>query len=71
MAATTEGLRDAIDSPKRQVRCARCGYGAIARTLPSECPMCRSSSWEPATWRPFGHLRDVWDREGEGPTAAA
>jgi hypothetical protein len=71
MAATTTHVRYAFDSPKHHVRCAQCGYGAVLRALPLECPMCRQSSWEPDTWRPFGHLRDVWNRDGAGPTAAA
>ena len=71
MATTTEHVRYAFASQKQHLRCAHCGYGAVARTLPTECPMCQSSSWESETWQPFGHLRDVWDRDGEGPTAAA
>jgi hypothetical protein len=33
--------------------------------------MCRNSSWEPDTWRPFGHLRDVWAGDGTRPPSAA
>jgi len=71
MAATTIHAEYAFDSPKHHVRCADCGYGAVVRTLPDECPMCRGSSWEPETWRPFGHLQDVWDGDGTRPPTAA
>jgi hypothetical protein len=71
MAATTTRGRDLFDLPKHHVRCAHCGYGAVLRTLTVDCPMCRSSSWEPDTWRPFAHLRHVWERDGREPTAAA
>ena len=70
-ATTTTDARYSLDSPKRRMRCTHCGYGAVLRALPVDCPMCCHSSWEPDTWRPFGHLRDVWQRDGEGPTAAA
>jgi rubrerythrin len=39
------------------LRCSDCGYGAVARTLPPLCPMCRGSSWEFAEWRPFSRAR--------------
>jgi rubrerythrin len=37
----------------REFRCASCGYGISVARLPETCPMCRSTLWEPAAWRPF------------------
>jgi rubrerythrin len=39
------------------LRCSDCGYGAVARALPPQCPMCQGSSWEFAEWRPFSRAR--------------
>jgi hypothetical protein len=71
MAATTTDTQSSFDSPKHHVRCADCGYGAVARALPDQCPVCRASSWEPDTWHPFGHLRDVWPGDETRPPSAA
>jgi hypothetical protein len=30
---------------RTEIRCARCGYGAVVARLPECCPMCRSTSW--------------------------
>ena len=35
------------------LRCAGCGYGAIASSKPPHCPMCLGSDWDFADWRPF------------------
>jgi rubrerythrin len=38
---------------KGEFHCSECGYGvAVHRELPA-CPMCASTSWEQAAWRPF------------------
>jgi hypothetical protein len=71
MAVTPTRREPGLESPKHNVRCANCGYGAVVRSLPDACPMCRSSSWEPDVWRPFGHLRDVSDSGGTRPPTAA
>jgi rubrerythrin len=34
------------------LRCADCGYGAVARR-PLRCPMCGGEVWDFADWRPF------------------
>lgn len=71
MATTPTRAEPTLDAPKRDVRCAECGYGAVVRVLPDACPMCQGSSWEPDASRPFGHLRDVWDDGTRPPTAGA
>lgn len=30
---------------RAEIRCARCGYGAVVTRLPERCPMCGSTSW--------------------------
>jgi rubrerythrin len=35
------------------LRCSGCGYGAIARTMPPQCPMCACADWDFEDWRPF------------------
>jgi hypothetical protein len=30
-----------------EVRCGRCGYGAIVRVAPETCPMCHGTVWDP------------------------
>ena len=38
---------------KGEFHCSGCGYGVtVHRELPA-CPMCASTSWEQAAWRPF------------------
>jgi rubrerythrin len=39
------------------LRCAQCGYGAIAQTMPTQCPLCRCSDWDYDDWRPFSVVR--------------
>jgi len=36
-----------------ELRCTGCGYGAIAKTMPAQCPMCASTIWDFTVWRPF------------------
>jgi hypothetical protein len=69
--ATTPSIEEALASPKQDVRCAGCGYGAVVRTLPEACPMCRGETWEPSAWRPFRHLQDVWPSDPNGDLIAA
>jgi hypothetical protein len=39
---------------RAEVRCAGCGYGAVAR-LPDRCPICGSTHWRaPSAGRDFG-----------------
>jgi hypothetical protein len=38
---------------RRELRCTSCGYGAIASTMPEQCPMCGEVGWDFAKWRPF------------------
>ncbi len=53
--------------PKRDLCCARCGYGAFAADPPPACPMCQGSDWEPARWRPFtGRPEADWDDSLQG-----
>ena len=40
-------------SPKAELRCLDCGYGAVASTDGIRCPMCGGESWDFAEWRPF------------------
>jgi hypothetical protein len=46
--STTPGAAVRMD-----LRCASCGYGAIASRMPARCPMCGGSDWDFADWRPF------------------
>jgi hypothetical protein len=39
--------------PKHEYRCSVCGYGAVARSEPAQCPICHAAVWEQAPWRPF------------------
>jgi hypothetical protein len=41
-----------------ELRCADCGYGAIAGSPPERCPMCGGPAWECDAWRPFSRLVD-------------
>jgi hypothetical protein len=41
-----------LQGPRSELRCANCGYGAIA-ALPIRCPMCGSDVWDFVDWRPF------------------
>jgi rubrerythrin len=42
-----------------EFHCTSCGYGvAVYGTLP-ECPMCASTTWEPAEWSPFTRARQI------------
>jgi hypothetical protein len=43
---------------KHEYRCMECGYGAIARAAPAHCPMCQTTAWELAPWRPFSRSLD-------------
>ena len=43
-------------SPRLQLRCLGCGYGAVAQS-PIECPMCGGETWDFAEWRPFRSQR--------------
>jgi rubrerythrin len=36
-----------------ELRCGRCGYGAVAADVPSRCPMCGRFAWDFVEWRPF------------------
>jgi rubrerythrin len=41
-----------------EFHCSGCGYGvAVYATLP-QCPMCASTTWEPADWSPFTRARE-------------
>ena len=44
--------------PRLEVRCAKCGYGAVVQGIPPACPMCRSATWETVGWRPFSPPSD-------------
>lgn len=35
------------------LRCSSCGYGAIASSMPAQCPMCAGTTWDFADWKPF------------------
>jgi hypothetical protein len=41
-------------SPRLELRCLGCGYGAISAEL-IRCPMCGDEAWDFAEWRPFSH----------------
>jgi hypothetical protein len=43
-----------------ELRCSSCGYGAIAIAVPDRCPMCSSSDWDFADWRPFSSADRVF-----------
>jgi rubrerythrin len=57
--AVTEAELDFVDfwptgaRVKGEFRCAQCGYGVIVTAVLPRCPMCRSESWETASWSPF------------------
>jgi rubrerythrin len=38
---------------RRELVCARCGYGIVVARAPDRCPMCGSEQWDFAAWRPF------------------
>jgi rubrerythrin len=42
----------ATGSPTLELRCAGCGYGAVA-AHEIRCPMCGGETWDFAEWRPF------------------
>jgi len=46
---------DAVASTVRRLhlRCTQCGYGAIAHSMPAQCPMCSCVDWDYDEWRPF------------------
>jgi rubrerythrin len=51
MSATELENRESVQQPVRELWCGRCGYGAVVRRDPPECPMCRRTSWrERAPW---------------------
>jgi rubrerythrin len=31
---------------RHELRCTTCGYGAVIRLVPEQCPMCAGTSWE-------------------------
>jgi rubrerythrin len=39
--SVAEGARHA----SREIRCERCGFGAVAERNPLRCPMCGNRSW--------------------------
>jgi rubrerythrin len=39
--------------PRSEFHCIRCGYRISVVAPPEECPICRSTLWEPSPWRPF------------------
>lgn len=39
-------------TPRREVRCIECGYGAVSAG-PLTCPMCGGDAWDFVEWRPF------------------
>lgn len=51
-------LLEALKPVKSELRCAVCGYGAVAQEAPEACPMCESTDWEPVLWRPFSRRPD-------------
>jgi len=55
---TKPDLLEALKPVKSELRCAVCGYGAVAEEAPETCPMCQSSEWEPVLWRPFSRRSD-------------
>jgi rubrerythrin len=44
------------EEPLAEFRCTGCGYGASCRTAPERCPMCGSTVWDFAEWRPLGRF---------------
>ena len=47
-----ESFATVTRSPRRELRCTECGYGAVA-VGPLRCPMCGGDAWDFADWRPF------------------
>ena len=50
-------VRVAGEAVKGEYRCAECGYGVVVLGVLPECPMCRTSTWEPSPWRPLGYTQ--------------
>jgi rubrerythrin len=48
------GARVERSEPRRDLRCAGCGYGAVA-TPSVRCPMCGGQTWDFADWRLLPH----------------
>jgi rubrerythrin len=36
-----------------EYHCSVCGYGITVHTSLPQCPMCASTTWEPAAWSVF------------------
>jgi rubrerythrin len=52
--AIPEELAAVVSTAGRlHLRCTQCGYGAIAHSMPTQCPMCRCVDWDYDEWRPF------------------
>ena len=49
------GRSDPGSRVRSDYRCGSCGYGVVAVDLPLLCPMCGSSTWNHAPWRPFSY----------------
>ena len=45
--------RSSGPATRLNLRCASCGYGAIASSMPAQCPMCAGTTWDFADWKPF------------------
>ena len=37
--------QEPVRGERRELLCGYCGYGALVRDEPPDCPMCRSSLW--------------------------
>ncbi len=38
---------------RRELLCTACGYRAVAKATPAQCPMCAGTAWDFVDWRPF------------------
>lgn len=45
MSATELENQESPQQSLRELWCEACGYGVVVRREPTECPMCRQTSW--------------------------
>jgi rubrerythrin len=54
-APETRDAPERVGPRKHDLRCAGCGYGAVAAAVPDRCPLCGGEGWDFFEWRPFLH----------------